>query len=88
MQLAHNLVAVSMLSLLTGIWWIWSKVLLSTLTAAYPRGASLADGTSHYPALFSPVCPCTSSSIIEHSVAEKQSYLKKQMKETKKCIFW
>lgn len=33
----------------------FDKVLLSPVTAAYPRGASTADGMCHYCALFSPV---------------------------------
>ena len=73
---SHNLGAAhTFFFLLPRIWQIWNKVLLSTVTAAYPRGASIADGMPHYPALFSPVCPCTSSSFMQNSVAEKQSYL-------------
>lgn len=74
---SQNLVAAYTSSLLPWIWQILNKVSLSTVTAAYPRGASIADGIFHLPALFSPVCPCTYSFFIQNSMAEKQSYLKK-----------
>ena len=62
----QNLVAAYRFSLLPGIWWILNKVLLSPASSAHPKGASVADGVSRYPAVYSPVCPCTSSSFIEN----------------------
>lgn len=74
---SENLAAAYTFSLLPGIWQILSKVSLSTVTAAYLRGASIADGISHHPAFFSPVCPCTSSSFIPDTMAEEQGCLNK-----------